>query len=95
MGEFKIIIRSVRFTPKADDLVEKLADACNKYNLKINGDNEITPSILLCYIYEKLSHNENRTEELHKLLQALDVKTPVGNTIDIDMTRALVRSIYD
>lgn len=94
MTEPKIVIRAVRFTFRGDTLLQNLAIACNKFNLKINGESEINPSVLLGYLYEKLSHsNEGKSDKVLQLLTLLDAKTPSGKDVDIDIIRAIIREM--
>ncbi len=94
MTEAKVVVRAVRFTIRADSMLEKLADTCNRFNLKVNGNAEITPSLLLCHIFEKLAHKtESRSEDILQILTTLEVKTPFGKDVDIDLIRSMVKEI--
>ena len=94
MNDLKIVTRAVRFTFRGDALLQNLANTCNKFNLTINGTTEITPSLLVGYFYEKLSHsNDGKSDKLFQLLTLLDAKTPSGKDVDMDIVRAIIREM--
>jgi len=94
MSELKLVIRAVRLTVKADNLLEELSKVCNDNNLKVNGEKNINPSLLLCYFYEKCAIPQvGISDEIYKLFKALDVKTQQGEPVDIDRIRSMMRTM--
>jgi len=91
MSETKIVVRCIRFTKTADDFIEKLCNSLNRYNLKINGDDEVCTSNLLGYVFEKMSHNkQTRLETLSLLLKLLDTKNPVSDKNDDNIVKSVL-----
>ncbi len=94
-GNTKPVHRSVRISSKAEELLVRLSDVCNKYHVRVNGDDEVNPSVLLTYLIEKLANSTgNKENELFDaLVRIFEVRDSEGRELESIISRGISREV--
>jgi hypothetical protein len=90
----KIFKCGLRITPGGSNVLDGLVKACNGFNIRLNGDGEVSASAFLVHLWEKAAETPEKTQLLENMLKIMDLKHS-GKPIDPDLRKLIIKEVLD